>query len=184
MEGIHLYFNNKRAIPTLRFASPFYDHSGYINTLAESVVNKHRNKDETPFHLFTFHGLPQRHEEEGDPYGNQCRATARLLAEALGLTPDQWRITFQSRFGKDPWLLPATDTTLAQLPAEGHKRLTVLCPGFVSDCLETLEEIAVEGKKTFLEAGGEDFQIIPCLNAAPNWITALSEIVEAELAGW
>jgi protoporphyrin/coproporphyrin ferrochelatase len=183
LDAISQYFAKKRSIPTIRFARPFYSNPLYINALAKQT-KKHRKSKSKMFHLFTFHGLPQRHEDEGDPYASQCRITAKNLAKALNIPKEQWRITFQSRFGKEPWLKPATDETLAQLPNEGIKNLVVICPGFVADCLETLEEIAVTGKNTFLEAGGEQCHVVPCLNDSPAFIDALGKMIKAELVGW
>ncbi|MBF0194666.1 MAG: ferrochelatase [Magnetococcales bacterium] len=183
LDAISHYFSKKRSIPTIRFARPFYNNQLYINALANKI-KKHRKSKSNQLYLFTFHGLPQSHDDEGDPYASQCRSTAQLLAKALNLPKEQWRITFQSRFGKDPWLKPATDETLAQLPNEGIKNLMVICPGFVADCLETLEEIAVTGKKTFIEAGGEQCHVIPCLNDSSSFIDALGKMIKAELVGW
>ncbi|MBF0453196.1 MAG: ferrochelatase [Magnetococcales bacterium] len=183
LDGVQRYFAQKRAIPTLRFAQPFYDHPLYIKALAKPI-NKNPTKKDKPFYLFTFHGLPQRHADEGDPYPDQCRITAEKLAKALSLPSDRWRLTFQSRFGRDPWLLPATDAELARLPAQGHTQVVAVCPGFVSDCLETLEEIAQGGEAHFLRSGGERFHCLPCLNDNPSWLSALSQMVAAELSGW
>lgn len=182
-DAIHNYFSKKRSIPTLRFASPFHEHPLYIAAMAKQFLQQNITGDDL-FYLFSFHGLPKRHEEQGDPYARQCKTTARLLAKELNLVQEQWQLTFQSRFGREEWLLPATDTELARLPTIGKKRLVTICPGFVADCLETLEEIAVEGKKIFMEAGGESFHYIPCLNGSKGWLTALDKIVRAELVGW
>ncbi|MBF0380706.1 MAG: ferrochelatase [Magnetococcales bacterium] len=183
LDAISQYFAKKRSIPTIRFARPFYNNNLYINALSKQI-KKHKKTKSNQYYLFTFHGLPQRHDDEGDPYGTQCKITAQQLAKALNIPKEQWRITFQSRFGKEPWLTPATDETLAQLPNEGIKQLNIVCPGFVADCLETLEEIAVAGKKTFMDAGGEKCQVIPCLNDSPTWIDALGKMVKGELVGW
>ena len=172
-----------RFIPTLRFAQPFFAHPGYIDAWSEQIRTQSL-LDQADAVLFSFHGLPQRHVDEGDPYGMQCQQTARLLADALHLAADRWRISFQSRFGREPWLTPATDHTLAQLPAQGKRRLVVVCPGFVSDCLETLEEVAMRGKEIFMAAGGERFQMIPCLNDSPRWLAALAQMARQELRGW
>jgi len=126
----------------------------------------------------SFHGLPKRAIEQGDPYQAQCAVTAKLLAGALQLQEQDWTLTFQSRFGAAEWLRPYTEPTLRRLARSGTRRVDVVCPGFVSDCLETLEEIAIEGRTAFLEAGGSEFHALPCLNEAPEWIEALSKIVE------
>ena len=141
----------------------FHDHPGYIAALAALV------RDRPDVLVMSFHGLPQRAVERGDPYRDQCERTARLLAEALQLKPGEYRVTFQSRFGPARWLQPYTAEVLAQLGAQRTRRVHVICPGFVADCLETLEEIAIEGKKTFLEAGGGEFRALPCLNESPRW---------------
>ncbi len=183
LDAVANYFADKRAIPTIRFAQPFFADPLYISALAQ-VVRKQVKPHEDPLYLFTFHGLPKRHAVEGDPYDRQCRATARLLALALGLDEGRWLLSFQSRFGREEWLLPATDEMLHRLPGDGEKRVVAVCPGFVSDCLETLEEIAETGKKDFLAAGGETFQTVPCLNDSHVWTEALINLVAAELNGW
>jgi ferrochelatase len=128
--------------------------------------------------VMSFHGLPKRAVEQGDPYQAQCLATAKILAGVLRIAPADYLITFQSRFGAAEWLQPYTEPTLRQLARAGTRRVAVVCPGFVSDCLETLEEIAIEGRAAFLEAGGSEFHALPCLNEAPEWIGALAKIVE------
>jgi ferrochelatase len=132
----------------------------------------------------SFHGVPKRTLLLGDPYHCECHKTARLLADALRLSPEEYMVTFQSRFGRAEWLQPYTAPTLQKLAKEGVKRVDVMCPGFTGDCLETLEEIAMEGKGDFLTAGGREFHYIPCLNDAPYWIDALAEIAEQHLIGW
>jgi ferrochelatase len=132
----------------------------------------------------SFHGVPRYTLAKGDPYHCECHKTARLLAEALKLTPDKYQVTFQSRFGRAEWLKPYTGETLKDLGKQKLARVDVVCPGFVSDCLETLEEIAIEGKTTFLNAGGGDYHYIPCLNERDGWIHALTDIVAKNLLGW
>jgi ferrochelatase len=134
--------------------------------------------------VMSFHGLPARSLALGDPYHCQCQKTARLLAERLGLGSDQYRITFQSRFGRARWLEPYTDATLRQLAADGHARVDLLCPGFAADCLETLEEIGLAAREAFLSAGGEQFHAIACLNDRHEWIVALAQIALRHLQGW
>lgn len=156
--------------PDAEFVEQFHDHPGYIAALAALV-------EERPDVLvMSFHGLPQRSVERGDPYQAQCLRTARLLADALRLPPDRYRVTFQSRFGPAKWLQPYTSEVLAELGAARTPRVHVICPGFVSDCLETLEEIALEGRDIFLRAGGGEFKALPCLNESPRWIEALAAI--------
>ena len=152
------------------FVEQFHDHPGYIAALAGQV------QDRPDVLVMSFHGLPQRAVERGDPYREQCERTARLLAGALRLKPGEYRITFQSRFGPARWLQPYTSDVLAELGAARTRRVDVICPGFVADCLETLEEIAIEGKKIFLDAGGGELRALPCLNESPRWIAALKEI--------
>jgi ferrochelatase len=132
----------------------------------------------------SFHGVPRRTLELGDPYHCECLVTARRLAERLGLSEDRWVVTFQSRFGKAEWLQPYTEPTLIALAESGVRSVDVVCPGFVSDCLETLEEIAMEAKHAFTEAGGTDFNYLGCLNDSPAFIASLADIVSLHTAGW
>ena len=134
--------------------------------------------------VMSFHGLPARSLALGDPYHCQCLKTARLLAERLGLPSTEYQVTFQSRFGRARWLEPYTDATLRKLAQQGHDRVDVICPGFVADCLETLEEIGIEGRGKFLAAGGKAFHLIPCLNDSPAWIDALARLAIRHLQGW
>ena len=135
-------------------------------------------------YLITFHGIPLRYVEEGDPYRDHCVRTAELLAEALGLQAHQWVQGFQSRFGKEEWLQPYTEEILAELPAQGVKTLLATIPGFTVDCLETLDEIGNEGEKIFREAGGQQLSLAPCLNDHPRWLDAMASIVRSEASGW
>jgi len=134
--------------------------------------------------VMTFHGLPQRSLDLGDPYHCECHKTARLLAEELGLSADEFKVTFQSRFGRAQWLRPYTEPTLQDLAAAGLERVDVICPGFPVDCLETLEEIAMEAREAFLEAGGREFHYIPCLNASEGGVQALMGVALRHLQGW
>ena len=152
------------------FVEQFHDHPAYIDALAGLVTER------PEVLVMSFHGLPQRAVDRGDPYRDQCLRTAELLARALRLQPSQYRVTFQSRFGPARWLQPYTSAVLAELGAARVGRVDVICPGFVSDCLETLEEIAIEGRHTFVEAGGGEYRALPCLNESPRWIAALAEI--------
>ncbi len=168
--------------PALRTLPPYYDNPDHIAALAAGVRAGLAEVDFTPDLIVTsFHGMPQRTLDRGDPYHCQCQKTGRLLAEALGLPV---RVTFQSRFGRAEWLKPYTDATLEGLPGEGIKRIAVTCPGFAADCLETLEEVAMEGKETFLHAGGSDFAYLPCLNAGDIGVAMLRTLLARELAGW
>ena len=170
--------------PEIRTVRSFHDHPAYIAALAANIGEYwavHGRPDKL---LMSFHGVPRATLELGDPYHCECRKTGRLLAEALGLAAEQYAVTFQSRFGRAEWLQPYTAATLAQLGREGTGRLDVVCPGFPSDCLETLEEIALEGKVTFLEAGGREYRYIPALNEHPRWLAALADIAREHLGGW
>ena len=171
--------------PAIRTAPAYYDHPAYIAALAQSVERAYAGLDQCPDVLVTsYHGLPQRYLTEGDPYHCQCQKTSRLLREKLGFAPDQMVVTFQSRFGSEEWLQPYTVDEVARLAQGGRKRIAILAPGFSSDCLETLEEIDGEIREAFLDAGGEAFTYIPCLNDSTAHIDMIETIVETEAAGW
>ncbi|MFB0692722.1 ferrochelatase [Agrobacterium pusense] len=171
--------------PAIRTVPPYHDDPAYIEALAASVKNHLATLDWEPEMLITsFHGIPQSYFKKGDPYYCHCQKTARLLREALGLTDKNFMITFQSRFGPEEWLQPYTDKTVEKLASEGIKRIAVMNPGFVSDCLETLEEIAGEAGEIFLHNGGEKFAHIPCLNDSAEGMTVLEKVVRRELQGW
>ena len=162
--------------PDVRSVKSFHDHRGYIAALAKSV-NDFRMQTGRPDKLvMSFHGVPQYTIARGDPYQEQCLATGRLLAKELNLGEQQYVVCFQSRFGRAEWIKPYTSEVLTELGKQGVGRVDVICPGFVSDCLETLEEIALEGKQTFLEAGGKEYNYIPCLNERHEWLNALTDI--------
>ena len=173
-----------RRLPELRFVNQYHDEPLYIEALAQSVLAHWQHHGRPDQLVMSFHGIPARNIQLGDPYQAQCLETARLLAERLQLSPDQHRVTFQSRFGRATWLEPYTEPTLRLLGASGTGRVDVVCPGFPADCLETLEEIAIEGRDAFLQAGGKEFHYIPALNDSPAWITALCAVAERNLAGW
>ncbi|WP_218814530.1 ferrochelatase [Rickettsiella endosymbiont of Dermanyssus gallinae] len=168
----------QRFIPSLQFISSYFDHPLYIAALAESIRQYWRKHGNDATVLFSFHGLPQRSVELGDPYAQQCHATVNLLAKQLNLSPEQYHIVFQSRFGKAQWLQPYCDVVLQQLPAQGVKKVVIVCPGFAVDCLETLEEISQRYQQLFLKAGGESFHYIPALNAATAHSELLASIVK------
>ncbi|SFN33422.1 ferrochelatase [Formivibrio citricus] len=170
--------------PALRTIHDFHDDPGYIAALAQTVREQWSLHGRGDHLLMSFHGAPQVTHERGDPYYRQCLATGKLLAAELGLATGQYTIAFQSRFGPAKWLQPYTDKTLQALGQQKTGKLYVICPGFVADCLETLEEIAMEGKKTFLAAGGHEFRYIPCLNDHPRLIEFLGKHVSRELTGW
>ncbi|EPR3882440.1 TPA: ferrochelatase [Klebsiella pneumoniae] len=155
----------KRAIPGISFIRDYAEHPDYIHALAASVRASFAVHGEPDLLLLSYHGIPQRYANQGDDYPQRCRDTTRELVSALGLPPERVMMTFQSRFGREPWLTPYTDETLKMLGEKGTKHIQVLCPGFAADCLETLEEIAVQNREIFLEAGGKQYEYIPALNA-------------------
>ncbi|MCX8087468.1 MAG: ferrochelatase [Rhodocyclaceae bacterium] len=162
--------------PEIALLPDYHEDAGYIAALAASVREHWQAHGRGERLLMSFHGIPQKAVDEGDPYARQCETTARLLAATLGLPAEGWLLTFQSRFGRAQWLEPYTLPTLEQLARQGVRRVDVLCPGFAADCLETLEEIALEGRQAFLAAGGREFHYIPCLNERPDWIAALAQL--------
>lgn len=184
IDAVGRWAQRTRAVPELRFINRYHDDPGYIEALAQRIESHWEAHGRGEQLLMSFHGVPERTLHLGDPYHCECYVTARLLAQRLGLSKDQYRVTFQSRFGKAKWLEPYTEPTVRALAQQGLKRLDVVCPGFTSDCLETLEEIAMEVKQAFLTEGGESFQYIPCLNAQPRWIEALAQLVRQHTSGW
>ena len=173
-----------RRMPELRFINRYHDHPGYIAALAASVREHWAMQGRGEKLVMSFHGVPARSLTLGDPYHCECHKTARLVAEALGIGRDDYLVTFQSRLGRAKWLEPYTEPTVKQLAAQGVKRIDAICPGFASDNLETLEEIAMEAKEAFLHAGGERFDFIDCLNDRPDWINALADLSLQHLQGW
>lgn len=175
--------------PELRLVKHYHDNPDYIMALRDQVLSAW-DKDGRPDFaagdrlVMSFHGLPKRNLMKGDPYHCECLKTGRLLGESLGLESGQYLVTFQSRFGKAEWLKPYTAPTIEKLAKEGCQRIDIFCPGFPADCLETLEEIAMEAREIFLEHGGRDYRYIPCLNSNPKWIDALYDIAQAHLSGW
>ena len=165
-----------RRVPELHFIAGYHDAPAYIAALAESV-REHFARAGRSHLLMSFHGTPKAFLDAGDPYQGQCLETGQMLADALGLAATDWSLTFQSRLGRGEWLQPYTDFVLRELPGRGVRRVAVICPGFAADCLETLEEIAMRGRETFLEAGGDGCDFIPCLNARADHIAALAEFV-------
>jgi len=171
-----------RRQPALRTLPPYYDNAGYIRALKTSIERQLKTLDFEPQRLLlSFHGMPQRTLQLGDPYHCHCQKTARLLGEQLAIPTD---IAFQSRFGRAKWLEPATDKTLARYPGEGVTRLAIAAPGFSADCVETLEELEIRGRGTFLAAGGDRFARLDCLNDSPEGMVRLEALVRRELAGW
>lgn len=173
-----------RWVPETRFINQYHDDKGYISALAASVENHWQDNGREGVLLMSFHGLPQRNLQQGDPYFCQCHKTARLLAQALDLTEDQWQISFQSRFGKAQWVQPYTNKMLVKLAQRGVERVDVICPGFPADCLETLQEMNMENREVFLQAGGQQYHYIQALNDADKHIDALLEIITQHVQGW
>lgn len=171
----------ERQIPYFSFIRDYYNHPSYIKALADSVRQNWQENGQTELLLLSYHGIPKRFENQGDPYGHQCHKTSELLAAELGLEPHQWRTTFQSRFGREEWLQPYTDETMQALPKEGIKSISVICPAFSADCLETLEEISGENKEYFMEAGGERYHYIPALNDNSAHIQMMVDLVSTEI---
>lgn len=179
VDAIARVLARERHIPELRTINDYHAHPAYIETLAASV-RAHRQAHGVGEHLLmSFHSIPQRYVDQGDPYDAQCKKTAKLLADALQLKPEQWSISFQSRLGREPWLQPYTDVILPQYAARGIKTLDVICPGFSADCLETLEEVAIRYRADFLAAGGKDFRYIPALNADAEHIRMMQALVQS-----
>ncbi|MBP0600333.1 ferrochelatase [Herbaspirillum sp. LeCh32-8] len=183
-DAVFAHYRQVRNIPELRLIRDYHDHDGYIQALRQSVLDHWALHGKPEKLVMSFHGVPKRTLLLGDPYHCECHSTARLLAESLGLSQDEYLVTFQSRFGKAEWLQPYTAPTLQELARQGVRRVDVMCPGFTSDCLETLEEIAMEGKDEFLHAGGQEFHFIACLNESPAWIAGMVDVAEQHLAGW
>lgn len=184
LDAVYAWASRTRWVPEFRFVNSYHDHPGYIHAL-KTRVQAHWDAHGQPDRLvMSFHGVPERTLHLGDPYHCQCLKTGRLLAEALGLSKDRYTITFQSRFGKAKWLEPYTEPTLVALAQQGVKRVDVVCPGFTSDCIETLEEIDQEAREAFVHAGGQVFHYIPCLNDTPDWIDAMARLCTQHLAGW
>ena len=183
-DAVYTWAAKTRAIPEFRFINRYHDDPGYISALAASVQRYWKANGRPDKLVMSFHGVPERTLHLGDMYHCECFKTARLLAEALNLAKDQYQVTFQSRLGRAKWLEPYTEPSLIAMGKAGVKRVDVICPGFTSDCLETLEEINMEAREAFLHAGGQKFHYIPCLNDDPEWITALCNLAQQHLQGW
>ncbi|HDK38294.1 MAG TPA: ferrochelatase [Thiolapillus brandeum] len=173
-----------RLIPELRFLNQYFDDSGFVQALAASVQTFQQQHGQPDKLIISYHGLPQRYADAGDPYPCQCEETTKALVNTLNLTDEQWAMSYQSRMGREPWLQPATADSLRELAASGCRHVQVICPGFSADCLETLEEIAMENREVFLAAGGERYEYIPCLNDAEQHIQALANLAKRQLGGW
>ncbi|MDF2465748.1 MAG: hemH [Ramlibacter sp.] len=184
IDAVMAWSKRVRNLPELRFVNRYHDDRGYVQALARRIERHWREHGRGDHLVMSFHGVPERTLHLGDPYHCECQKTVRMLAAHLGLEKDQYTVSFQSRFGKAKWLEPYTEPSLRALAQRGVARVDVVCPGFTGDCLETLEEIAMEGKHAFLVSGGKEFQYIPCLNDDPAWIGALGAITERQLGGW
>jgi ferrochelatase len=171
-----------RALPALQFIADYHDHPGYIEALRESVSGHWQARGRTAHLLVSFHGIPERCVEQGDPYFERCQRTARLLADELLLGEGEWSVSFQSRFGPAQWLKPYTREVLTAMPARGVREVSVVCPGFAVDCLETLEEIDIENRAAFLRAGGERYEYVPALNARASHAQCLADLITQHLA--
>jgi protoporphyrin/coproporphyrin ferrochelatase len=172
-----------RWIPELRFVNSYFDQPEYLLSIASSIVD-HRRTNADSHLLFSFHGIPQRYMMAGDPYHCQCLKTARQVSQLAGLRDDQWTVSFQSQVGRQEWLRPYTDELLSQFARDGKRRVTVICPGFATDCLETLEEIAIRNRDTFMANGGEFYDYIPALNASEHQIQLLTAVINRHAQGW
>ncbi|HET9033024.1 MAG TPA: ferrochelatase [Dokdonella sp.] len=173
-----------RRLPELRLVNDYCHEASHIDALARSVERHWRANGRADRLLLSFHGIPERYVRNGDPYREQCETTTQLLRQRLGMNESELLLSYQSRLGREPWLQPYTDKTLASLPAQGARSVDVMCPGFAVDCLETLEEIAMEGRATFLEAGGTTFNYIPCLNDNEDQVGSILALVRRHCAGW
>ncbi|HEY6484143.1 MAG TPA: ferrochelatase [Steroidobacteraceae bacterium] len=173
-----------RWLPELRYVAEYHDQPGYIEALRTSVSQHWEAHGKTSHLLVSFHGIPERYFHKGDPYFCKCQKTARLLAEELMLTDDQWSVSFQSRFGPNGWLQPYTSVVLQEMPGREIREVSVVCPGFAVDCLETLEEIEMENRDRFLAAGGRRFQYVPALNARPEHARFLADLIARHCQGW
>jgi ferrochelatase len=173
-----------RALPELRLIADYHDHPGYIEALRASVAGHWQAHGRTAHLLISFHGIPERYVQRGDPYFERCQTTARLLADELLLRDGEWSVSFQSRFGPAQWLKPYTRGVLLGMPARGVRTVTVVCPGFAVDCLETLEEIDIENRDAFMRAGGERYEYVPALNDRPAHAQCLAGLIEQHCQGW
>jgi ferrochelatase len=182
-DSVFVHLLKRRWVPTLRVVSPYYRHPAYIKALAAGI-NQELASDNYDQLLLSYHGVPRAYVEKGDPYCCMCTETSAALRPLISLPPEKIVHTYQSQFGKDPWLTPYTADVLNSLPQQGVKRLLVASPGFTADCLETLDELGNEGSEAFEEHGGEHFKLVPCLNDSESWLDAMFEIVSSELGSW
>ncbi len=184
VDGLAAALKQKRSMPEYRLIRDYHADPAYIRALAQSVRESWAEQGRGERLLISFHGVPQRYVDDGDRYRDHCEATARALAAELELAPEAWTLCFQSRFGKEPWLQPYTDETLEALPGQGVTEVDVISPAFSVDCLETLEELAIEGKHAFLNAGGQAYHFVPCLNDRPDHLAMMADLVEQHAGAW
>lgn len=183
-DAIAADFTKRRWLPDFRFVSHYHDFPPYIEAMARHIEEHWREHGRRDRLILSYHGIPRKYLDRGDPYHCECHKTSRLLAERLGLSTGDYMTTFQSRFGREEWLRPYTDETMKALPSRGVESVDVFCPGFSADCLETIEEINEENREYFMEAGGKAFEYIPALNATQGHIDALVQLIEKNLEGW
>jgi len=164
---------------------PYYDHPAYLNAMAQVIRDDLARRAKPPDHyLISFHGIPVKYAQRGDPYATHVVRTTRALVKELGWPREKWTQSYQSLFGRDEWLKPYTEETLKKLAGQGHKRVFVALPGFTTDCLETIDEIGTEANEVFRHAGGEELYVCPCLNDHPSWIAAMKALIQEEGHGW
>jgi ferrochelatase len=176
-DALSSVLRNWRYIPEVRFISDYHDHPLYIQAVAQRIEQFWQTQGRSPYLLFSFHGLPDRSRQQGDPYYQQCLTSAKLIAERLSLAENGWQVVFQSRFGLERWLQPYCAEVLRKLPERGVKEVDLVCPGFAVDCLETLEEIGMTNKELFLQAGGHQYRLIPALNDSPEHVETLVQLI-------
>lgn len=184
LDALFARLQQRRWMPDVRTINTYHDDTGYIDALAASLHEHWQQHGRGDHLLMSFHSIPRRYLDAGDPYYCFCQKTARLLAEQLGLAPGSWSVSFQSRLGRQPWLQPYTDIVLPQLAQRGVPRLDVICPGFAADCLETLEEVAIRYDESFRAAGGRELRYVPALNDSPTHMAALAALCRRHLQGW
>lgn len=177
LDVLYSALKKQRNIIDITTLSRFFDHPAYIQTIVNNIQTQWKTHGKSEHLLLSFHGVPVATIEKGDPYFDECHHSAKLITSALNLKETDYSVCFQSRFGNDKWLQPSTQTLLDELPKKGVKSVDIICPVFICDCLETLEEIAIEGKKSFEAAGGKSFHYIPCPNAQAHWVDALHKII-------
>ena len=177
-------FSQRRTLPGLRFAGSYYRHPAFILALANKIRQHWQAHGRADKLIFSYHGEPRRYVDQGDPYQHECEETTRLVAQALALEEQEFMTAYQSRFGREEWLRPYLDETLKSVPQQGVKSIQIICPGFAVDCLETLDEIAMENRDTFMRSGGDRYEYIPCLNSDSEHIEALAAVISDQLTGW